>query len=57
MPPQGRGVGKPAEIADGAAAAQYLFGTSGSILERLQLRLPNRSARSLFVRTSLSSVY
>ena len=35
MPPQGRGIGKPAEIADGAAAAQYLFGTSGSILERL----------------------
>jgi hypothetical protein len=37
MPPEVRGAGKPAESADGAAAAQHLFGTSGSILERLQL--------------------
>jgi hypothetical protein len=55
MPPEVSGAGKPAEIADGAA--QRVFGNPGSILERLQLRLPNRSARSLFVRTSLSSVY
>jgi len=51
MPPEVRGAGKPAESAGGAA--QHGFGTPGSILERLKLRLPNRSARSLFVRTSL----
>jgi hypothetical protein len=55
MPPEVRGVVKPAQIADGAA--QHGFGTPGSILERLKPRSPNRSARSLFVRTSLSSVY
>jgi hypothetical protein len=38
-------------------AAQHGFGTPGSILERLQLRLPNRSARSRFVSASLSAVY
>jgi len=36
-PPEVRGVGKPAEIAVGAAA-QRLFRSPGSILERLQLR-------------------
>jgi hypothetical protein len=42
MPPQVRGVGKPAEIVDGAAA---------------QLgEVPNGSARSLFVRASLHSL-
>jgi hypothetical protein len=29
MPPQVRSVGKPPEIAHGAAAAQHLFGTPG----------------------------
>ena len=31
MPPQVRSVGKPAEIADGAAAAQHLFATPGHL--------------------------
>jgi hypothetical protein len=32
MAPEVRGVGKPAEIAVSAAAAQHLFGTPGHLL-------------------------